>query len=210
MQSATGAVRLRRAEAEDAPDLARLVVMAGLGAYEFFLDGLVPGRSAAELLVPGFAGSAGSFSYRQCAVAVGEGDPVVGAVHAYPAAWARNADRSFLPADRLAHMAPFDAVQDWDSYFLSAVAVAPAARGQGIGRRLIGWAIERARDGGFATLSLHVWADNHAARRLYRRLGFTEAGVAAIARHPRLPHVGGSILMLLPVRQPLVTPPVPE
>jgi energy-coupling factor transport system ATP-binding protein len=36
-------LRLRSADADDAPDLARLIDIAGGGVYEFLLDGLVPG-----------------------------------------------------------------------------------------------------------------------------------------------------------------------
>lgn len=189
-----GQPAIRPAEADDAADLARFLVMAGGGVYEFFLDGLVPDRTAAELLMPGLAGTAGSFSYRQCMVAVLDGR-AVGAAHAYPVDWSRGADRSFLPPDRIAHMAVFDEMQDWGSYFLSAVAVLPEARGRGIAARLIDRVERRARDGGFDRISLHVWADNAPARRLYDRLGFEEIGRAAIAPHPRLPRRGGSVLL---------------
>lgn len=55
------------------------------------------------------------------------------------------------------------------------VAVAPGARGGGLGTRLLR---EMAREGhakfGDRELSLFVYRDNEAAHRLYRRLGFVE------------------------------------
>jgi hypothetical protein len=44
-------------------------------------------------------------------------------------------------------------------------------------------------------LSLHVWADNATARAFYQCHGFVALGTAEVVRHPRLDHVGGSILM---------------
>ncbi|NYZ11904.1 GNAT family N-acetyltransferase [Azospirillum sp. RWY-5-1] len=185
---------IRPAEPDDAADVARFVTMAGGGVYEFLLDGLVPGVAAAEMLTPGIAGRSGSFSHRQCAVAVC-GDRIVGAVHAYPTDWMRDADRSFLPQDRLDHLAAFDRTQDWGSYFLSAIAVHRDHRRAGHALRLLDWAYGRARTGGFSRMSLHVWADNLAARRLYEAQGFAELAHVPVPWHPRLPREGGCILM---------------
>lgn len=49
-------------------------------------------------------------------------------------------------------------------------------RGQGIGRRLLVLAIDRARDRGFERIELSVLHDNDAARALYSRLGFQMEG----------------------------------
>ncbi len=187
-------LRIRPADADDAPELARLIDIAGGGVYEFLLDGLMPGMTAAEMLVPGLAGRSGSLSHRQSGVAELDGQ-VVGVVHGYPTDWIRTEDYSGLPPDRVAHMAEFSETLDWGSYFLSALAVDPDRRRQGIAGRLLGWFYERARTGGFDRVTLHVWADNEAARRLYAGEGFEEIGRAGIPWHPRLPHQGGSILM---------------
>lgn len=187
-------IALRPADPDDAPAIAPLLVAAGGGIYEYLLDGLMPGMGVAEMLVPGLAAREGSFSYRHCGVAA-EGDSVIGVAHAYPSDWMKSVDRSYLSADRLEHLRPFDAAQDWGSYFLSALAVAPAWRRRGVAGALLGWVEGRARSGGFDRITLHVWADNAPARRLYARHGYIEVEVAAIAWHPRLPHDGGSVLL---------------
>ena len=187
-------LRIRPADADDAPELARLIDIAGGGVYEFLLDGLMPGMTAAEMLVPGLAGRSGSLSHRQSGVAELDGQ-VVGVAHGYPTDWIRTEDYSGLPPDRVAHMAEFSQTLDWGSYFLSALAVDPDLRRQGIAGRLLGWFYERARTGGFDRVTLHVWADNEPARRLYAGEGFEAIGRAEIPWHPRLPHQGGSILM---------------
>lgn len=53
------------------------------------------------------------------------------------------------------------------------VVVSPAARGQGIGKRLVQRAEREARRLGYVGVSLEVRQDNHAARALYAALGYT-------------------------------------
>lgn len=187
-------IQIRPAEADDAFELAQLIDMAGGGVYEFLLAGLVPGLSAREMLVPGLAGTSGSFSHRHSTVAVRDG-AVVGVAHAYPVDWMRMEDFSGLPPDRMAHLEDFQAKQDWGSYFLSALAVDPACRRDGVARALLAEVYGRARTGGFDRVTLHVWADNATARALYEREGFKELAHAAIPWHERLPHHGGSLLL---------------
>ncbi len=189
-----GEAAIRPATPDDAPAAGRLIDMAGGGVYAFMLDGVAPGLTAAEMLAAGVADTAGSFSHRHMAVAEA-GGVIVGLVHAYPADWMRGVDRSFIPADRTAHLAPFDEAQDWGSYFLSALAVDPPHRRQGLARRLLAWAEERARTAGFDRMSLHVWADNHPAHALYLRESWTEQARTPIPWHSRLPHEGGTIRM---------------
>ena len=56
------------------------------------------------------------------------------------------------------------------------LAVAPDARGKGLGRALLQAAINQARGDGATTMFLEVGADNPAARALYASLGFTKVG----------------------------------
>jgi GNAT superfamily N-acetyltransferase len=64
--------------------------------------------------------------------------------------------------------------RDWPSAWtaIRATAVLPAARGQGIGRRLTQACIDRSRALGAPTLCLHTGAFRTAAMALYARLGF--------------------------------------
>jgi ribosomal-protein-alanine N-acetyltransferase len=56
------------------------------------------------------------------------------------------------------------------------LAVAPAARGQGLGRALLQSAINQARRMGAVAMFLEVGVDNPAALALYSGLGFTRVG----------------------------------
>ena len=57
------------------------------------------------------------------------------------------------------------------------LAVAPAARGRGLGRRLMQAAIARARELVAETMFLEVGTENPAALALYARLGFAKVGM---------------------------------
>ncbi|WP_053096210.1 GNAT family N-acetyltransferase [Frateuria defendens] len=65
------------------------------------------------------------------------------------------------------------------------IALRPAWRGRGIGRRLIGLVQAATRQAGLAALALHVELGNAAAQRLYERLGFVAGEVAGHHRAMR-------------------------
>jgi ribosomal protein S18 acetylase RimI-like enzyme len=54
------------------------------------------------------------------------------------------------------------------------LAVHPTQRRRGIGRRMIDWLMDSAVTAGMASVHLELRADNAAARRFYRALGFSE------------------------------------
>ncbi|HYE44629.1 MAG TPA: GNAT family N-acetyltransferase [Caulobacter sp.] len=77
------------------------------------------------------------------------------------------------------------------------LAVAPAARRQGLATRLMEEAIVRAIALGAETMFLEVADDNHAALRLYSGLGFELAGRrVGYYRRPGLPPVDALVMRL--------------
>ena len=56
------------------------------------------------------------------------------------------------------------------------VAIAPDARRRGLGTRLVGEFLDQARGHGAAAVFLEVRESNHAARALYEKWAFVEAG----------------------------------
>ncbi|CAO5175226.1 (ribosomal protein S18)-alanine N-acetyltransferase [Frankia sp. AiPs1] len=63
-----------------------------------------------------------------------------------------------------------------DGAYVQTVGVVPAARGRGIGARLMIALLRRARETGARSCGLEVRTDNHTARALYHRLGFVDIG----------------------------------
>jgi ribosomal protein S18 acetylase RimI-like enzyme len=64
------------------------------------------------------------------------------------------------------------------AFYISRVAVAPDARGRGVGRALVSRVMDIQRDRGVEGFCLDVSADNEAALRAYRALGFRIEGTA--------------------------------
>ena len=73
--------------------------------------------------------------------------------------------------------------EDATTALLVAMYVAPAARGHGIGERLVNAVVAQARADGASRVRLHVVETNLVAERLYTRCGFVRTGETL-----RLPH----------------------
>jgi len=80
------------------------------------------------------------------------------------------------------------------------LAVAPSARRQGVGRRLVTRALEIGCDRSASKGLLEVRASNHAAQRLYSGLGFEEVSVRT--RYYTNPIEDAVLMELAPVRSP--------
>lgn len=65
-------------------------------------------------------------------------------------------------------------IRDPDRGYIASLAVKAGLRGKGIGRRLMKWAIARARMDGCRTIGLHVFEANDAAINLYASMGFAK------------------------------------
>ncbi len=65
----------------------------------------------------------------------------------------------------------------WDEGELTNLAVAPNARGQGIGAMLLQAILDECKNRGATSVLLEVRDDNDAAQRLYARFGFIQVGL---------------------------------
>lgn len=191
---------VRPALPEDSVTLVELMLQAAGDTLQFILDDLKPHVSPADVFRHMISSIDSECSYRRCWVAVAQSGahaPVVGMVNAFPAALLCEQTMPTSLSSRELHLWPRTTLQDASSYCINSLAVFPLYRRCGIASRLIDQAAEQAIAEGFASLSLHVWADNRSAIRLYRSKGFKELDRASIPWHPRLPHFGGSLLMRL-------------
>ncbi len=95
-------------------------------------------------------------------------------------AWGRALARSGALVDRLTPPVPADCL------YVAALAVAPAARGRGVGTALLGRLEAEARRAGRGRLALDVHRGNDAARAFYARRGFAATGGAGATPFVRL------------------------
>ena len=85
------------------------------------------------------------------------------------------------------------------SLYISAIAVVPRYRGQGIGTRFLAAARERARREGCPALSLICLDQNEGAKRLYERAGCTILDRRDVVPHRLIHATGTALLMSSPV-----------
>jgi ribosomal protein S18 acetylase RimI-like enzyme len=93
-----------------------------------------------------------------------------------------------------------------DELYVDGVAVAAAARGQGIGSMLLAEAMSIAREGGWRWLRLDVIDTNPRAQALYERLGYRITKVEGMGPLRRWTGFGAIISMERPVDAPEVAP----
>ena len=204
-------MRLRGAQAQDAPDLAAVCLTADEGTFDFLLRDLVPGRSVRDIVTALCRTEDTAYSFRHFTVAV-DGERVLGGFNAIP-----SAEMSALDDHVVAAMSgPIDlgtgAMLRWfarrlrlatrckrmavpaNSLVIANLAVFPPYQGRGIGRQLICQATAAARAHGFESLCLFAWEDRKNALAFYERVGFQVAQTVKFRPHRLLPHRGRCLL----------------
>jgi len=191
----TDAITIRRARRDDARAVAELFSIASDGVAEYLwstLKGDHPGLSLIEIGARRYARENTAFSYQSCLVAETDGR-IVGMMHAFAMPEAEP-DRDLGQVDPV--LRPYVELEVPGSFYISALALRPGHRGQGTGSRLLALARERARREGCPQLSLGVFDENDAARRLYARHGFREIARATVVPHALI-HVTGEVILMV-------------
>ena len=139
-----GAVTLRAAVSGDLPDVVALLAADQLGIQRESADEMAPYRTTFDVITADPA--------HLLVVAVDGGGRIIGTMQL-----------SFIPG--LARRGAWRAL-------IEAVRVHEAARNRGVGARMIGWAVEEARNRGCALVQLTTDKRRADAHRFYERLGF--------------------------------------
>ncbi|HSO07009.1 MAG TPA: GNAT family N-acetyltransferase [Pelomicrobium sp.] len=190
----------RRAVAGDAPALARLIDLAGEGLpAALWQRTAAPGQSALEVGMARAAREEGGFSYRNAVVAEIDGG-VAGMLLGY-----RQPD-PYDPGDLAQLPEPVRPLLMLEarapgSWYVNGLAVFPEYRGRGLASGLLGVAAALARQAGAPVLSVIVGEWNGAARRLYEREGYREAGRLAAVALPGVGRAGEWILLTRPAAE---------
>jgi GNAT superfamily N-acetyltransferase len=191
-------VVLRPAAPGDCRRIAELFRVSSDGVADYIWSQLQPDHPGASLVEIGarrYAREKTAFSYQNCLVAEHRGE-VIGMMHAFVIAPAEEpaAARAVDPVLR-----PYAELEQPGSLYISALAVVPPHRGQGLGRRFLAAARERARRLGCPALSLICFDQNEGAKRLYEREGFTIIDRRDVVPHPLIHAAGTALLMVSPV-----------
>jgi GNAT superfamily N-acetyltransferase len=185
-------------------DIAPLLYESGPGSYDLYFGGRERALRKLRVIARRPAHIAG---YEACVVAEHEGR-VAGVIAGCPLA-------EYDTLDRRSHLLAFGHCAPWrwpamirvirldssidlgvpsDSWYVDALAVAPASRRRGLGRSLLAAAEERARAAGCASLALDTAVGNAAARALYESFGM-EAGEPVPAGRAAVLDVAGGAMV---------------
>ncbi|MGD2270819.1 MAG: GNAT family N-acetyltransferase [Desulfobacterales bacterium] len=188
--------KYRPAKKQDSAKLAALIDIASDGVVKYLFHDLVPGMTPVQIIAHNLENDNYPHSYRSATVAVEETE-VIGMALSYPSSYHTITDemRSFLPADRLAHLSHFYSARIENSWYLDALCVVESHRRKGIGERLISLTKEKAIENGYHALSLIVFADNRLTIPAYERNGFEVMQKVELRGNEYIKHEGGCLLM---------------
>lgn len=194
-------VRLIEAQAEHAPDLASLLMLASYGVIEALYGGLIVGAPTEKIVEQRFhrAGTTGAFD--NCFVAL-EGGRVVGGLHVHPMDDLRkDPEGGIIPPERHWITAPFEKLDPAaaGTFHINFVSVFEHHQGKGIGKALIELAWQEAARRRFKELSLIVFEQNQRALDFYHRLGFAEVARHPAPRHKAIQFKCDLLMMVAPV-----------
>ena len=188
-------IRIRPATHDDIGPLGRYQLDSYGGYAEVMYADAVPGLTPRQILEMRLEQENTSFHFSWGAIAELDG-AIAGGIHAYPVDLEdTDPPDPFIPSDRFPYFAPFEGLTLPGSYSINAIAVEPAFKSKGVGRALLEHAMATAAEARFQTISLLALEDNHAARRLYELLGFSEQARRTTVPHPALRFQGDLLLM---------------
>ena len=183
---------IRRGRPGDAADIARLFLISsdGLAAY-IWAQHAQNGEPVAEVGAARYARSGTAFSYENCLLATRDG-AIVGMIHAFEMPEPDGAGPEPDPV-----LAPYAALEDPGSLYISGLAVLPGLRGQGVGGALLDRIEAFAQTQGLPRLSLICFERNVQARDFYLRRGFTVTDRRPLVPHPSLHYTDGDALLMV-------------
>jgi len=135
------------------------------------------------------------YSYKSATI-VEKNESIAGMLLTFPmpASSPRNPDnRPGADDDNI--FAPYNYLEEPNSWFICGVAFYPEHRGQGLGTKLMNLAHRQAKANGSRQLSLIAFEENTGSVRLYQRLGYEVADRAPVVPHPIIKYGGDALLM---------------
>lgn len=186
---------IRPARKDDSAAIAALFRISSDGLADYIWSRMDEGagRPLLEIGRARYEREGVAFSYQNCLVAERDG-AVIGMVHCFPMEAPPQAAGDPDPDPVLA---PYAALEDAGSLYISGVALIPEQRGKGIGSLLLAAAEKRARSLGLPRLSLICFDANAAAMRLYHRLGFRAIDRRPLVPHPSLKYRSGDAVLMV-------------
>lgn len=131
------------------------------------------------------------FSYKNCVV-VTHDKKIIGMLIAFP----MEIESGFNDLEEDPVLVPYNKLEEANSYYIWEMALVPEYRNQGIGRKLLALAEDKAKEMSYEKLSLIVFEQNEGALSLYERHGFEEVAREPVVPHLLIRHTGDVLLMV--------------
>lgn len=190
-------ILFRPARRDESRTIARLFSMASDGVADYVWTKYArPGEDILDAGVRRYSGESSLFSYRNCVIAE-SGGKIAGMMAAFSM---HRPDDPGASGETDPVLAPYSRLEQYNSYYISGMALFPEHRGMGIGTKFLEIAEERAARYNLPQLSLIVFEENEGAVRLYERRGFYEIMREPVVPHPLIKYSGQALLMVKDVR----------
>lgn len=187
--------KIRKATAEDVEQLAKLIDIAGEGIPTWLWAKTTNGtQTPLDVGKERARRTAGGFSYTN-ALVIENNERPGGMVLSYAIDEAPDDNPDDLPGP----IAPFVELEKRSigTWYINALAVFAEHRGLGLGTQLMKRVERLALDSGYEKMSIQVYAQNHGAVKLYKRLGYTQSASSPVRQHPCQPYYTGDVLLLI-------------
>lgn len=187
-------IHFRLGEKRDCVKIAEGIDKASGGIIAFLYEDIM--EDPVTLMAAILEKEEGNDTYRNAFIAEND-QQVVGMVYSYPAKFhgISREMREFFSKERLDHVVDFFSTRLEDSLLLDSIYVEEEMRGHGIGKELVELTKKKAKSLGYSKVSLMVMADNHQARTVYEKSGFSIVKHVHLDEHRLIPHKGGVYLM---------------
>lgn len=179
---------IRGGRPEESDQIARLIMEAM--SAECCLNLAGPGHSLHDfhrLMTRLVAATDSQYSYRNTFVAEGIDHAIMGICVCYDGGELHRLRQAFIKGAQEAFGMDHSGIRDETGageFYVDSLCVARDYRHQGVASALLKAAVKEARKRGIGTVGLLVDEGNPGAERLYRCLGFQDAGASAWAGHP--------------------------
>ena len=160
------------------------IIISTIGSIAHTLSGSNNEQTTLQVLTHFFGQPNNRISYQNCWVILEQGN-VVGVLVAYHGTQATALDQPYIAhifATTGKQAIITKEAQD-DEYYLDTIGILPTHQGKGYGTALIDAFEQQATQLGYHKLALLVDKENHAAYKLYQRLGYTANSDLAVAGH---------------------------
>ena len=181
----------RPARKEESRTIAELYRIAGGGVTDYIWTmNCEPGQNVFEYGASRYSVEDVPFGYKNCLFALSQ-DNILGMLIAFPMHENQEAEAEIDPV-----LAPYMKLEQYDSYYICAMAVFPEHRGKGIGTKFLELAERQAKDKGYQQISLIVFEQNEGALKLYKQNGFYEVEREPVVPHELIHYTGDALLMV--------------